>query len=525
MDEFDVNNKNRMDSENNENTSDTIQFSGTENSGLNGDTGASADNISGYEASNSVTEPASRIDMQPEHESVMESQAELKHDPAAEPVSHAELQAAPATEQYGYSDNAGQAAYNNQQPKSQVYYTENIKKTKAKKPGMGPLVLVALLSSILGGAIVFAAMLFLSPVIQPAVNNILGITENTDVAASGNNGIYKKVEITKSSTPVEAISEKVSPSIVAIQVTAKSQSSGFFFDFGQDGVGEGSGIIIREDGYILTNNHVIESALQSNSNKMTEGSKIEVILPSDTAKRYEAKVIGRDSKTDIAVLKIEATNLPTAELGDSDKVKSGELAVAIGNPGGINYMGSVTAGIISGINRSIQMENGQELKLIQTDAAINPGNSGGALVNSEGQVIGVNTVKIAATGYEGLGFAIPINDANNIATSLIDYKYVKGRPYLGVSIDQRFDEEVAKQYNVPAGLLVYEVLPLSSAYKAEVKAGDIITKFDGKEVKVFKDLEDQKNKHKPGDKVTIEVYRDGKTLTLTAVLDEEKNTD
>lgn len=412
------------------------------------------------------------------------------------------------------------------QPKSQVYYNESIKKVKTKKIGVGQLILVSVLSSILGGGAVFAAMVFLSPIIQPVVGSTFGRTALiTDMATGSDNGIYKKIEITQSSTPIEAISEKVSPSIVGIQVTVKTQARGFFFDLGQDGVGEGSGIIIKEDGYILTNNHVIESALDQNSNKITDGSKIEVILPSDTKKTYTAKIVGRDSKTDIAVLKIEATNLPVAELGDSDKVKSGELAVAIGNPGGIDYMGSVTAGIISGINRIIQTENGQELKLIQTDAAINPGNSGGALVNSQGQVIGVNTVKIAATGYEGLGFAIPINKANEIATSLIDYKYVKGRPYLGVSIDQRFNEEVAKQYNAPNGLLVYEVLPLSSAYKAGVQAGDIITKFDGKIVAVFLDLENQKNTHKPGDTVSIEVYRDGKTLTLTAVLDEEKNID
>lgn len=434
-------------------------------------------------------------------------------------------QAAQPVQQYATpAGQTGQPASNGgTQQKGQPYYTENIKKTKTKKIGAGHLVLIAVMSSILTAVIMFAAMMFLAPVIQPAVNNILGRTA-TEVAVD-NNGIYKKVEITKSSTPIEAISEKVGPSIVGIQVTVKSQGYGFFFDMGQDGVGEGSGIIIRQDGYILTNNHVIESALQDNSNKLLEGSKIEVILPSDVNKKYAAKIVGRDSKTDIAVIKIDATNLPAAELGDSDKVKSGELAVAIGNPGGIEYMGSVTAGIISGINRTIMMENGRELKLIQTDAAINPGNSGGALVNSQGQVIGVNTVKIASTGYEGLGFAIPINEANSIAKNLIDYKYVKGRPYLGVSIDQNFTADVAKQYNVPQGLLVYEVLPLSSAYKAGIHAGDIITKFDGKEVKAFSELEAQKNTHKPGDTVSIEVFRDGKTLTLTAILDEENNAD
>lgn len=489
MDEFNNENKNDMNNENNESSLNDVQ----------------AASINTSEQAAAQPEPVA----QPE--------------PAAQPEPPAS-----AVSQYAFpTAQSGSSAMNGgQQPKGQTYYNESIKKTKAPKIGVGHLILVSALSSILGASLMFAATMFLAPAIQPAISNMFGRTaQAAEVAAGSNNGIYKKVEIAQSSTPIEAISEKVSPSIVGIQVTIKAQSQGFFFDLGQDGVGEGSGIIIRADGYILTNNHVIENALEQNSNKISEGSKIEVILSSDTNKRYTAKIVGRDNKTDIAVLKIEAANLPVAELGDSDKVKSGELAVAIGNPGGIDYMGSVTAGIISGINRTIQMENGQELKLIQTDAAINPGNSGGALVNSQGQVIGINTVKIAATGYEGLGFAIPINEANNIATSLIDYKYVKGRPYLGVSIDQRFNEEVAKQYNVPNGLLVYEVLPLSSAYKAGVQAGDIITKFDGKTVTVFKDLEDQKNTRKPGDKVSIEVYRDGKTLTLTAVLDEEKNTD
>lgn len=409
--------------------------------------------------------------------------------------------------------------------KAQAYYTESFKKPKAKKNNLFQLILVAVLSSIFGGGVVFAAFQFLAPVIQPAIGGYFGNTTQSSVspAAAGTNGAYKKVEITQSNSPVTAIAEKVAPSIIGIKVTVNSQGSGFFFDMGQGGGGEGSGIIIREDGYILTNNHVVESAVTGNSNKISSGSKIEVILPSQKDKPYTATIVGRDTKSDIAVLKIEAKGLPAAELGDSDKLKIGELAVAIGNPGGMDYMGSVTAGIISGLNRIITTQDGQDLTLIQTDAAINPGNSGGALCNSQGQVIGVNTIKIAATGFEGLGFAIPINHVKDIAQSLIDFKYVKGRPYLGVSIDQRFNADVAKQYNVPDGLLVYDVTPLSAAYKAGVKAGDIITKFDGITVKVFKDLEDRKNTHKPGDKVTMEVYRDSKTLTMNVTLDEDKN--
>ncbi len=413
-----------------------------------------------------------------------------------------------------------------QQQKSQPYYTENIKKTKTKKIGAGHLILVAVLSSILGACLMFAATTFLAPVIQPTVNGWLGIEGRASEVSYADNGIYKKVEITQSSSPVEAISEKVSPSIVGVQITVKGQS-GFFFDMGQENVGYGSGIIIREDGYILTNNHVIEDALTYNTNKLSEGSSIQVILPGNTEKLYPATIVGRDAKTDIAVLKIDVTNLPAAELGDSDKVKVGELAVAIGNPGGLEYMGSVTAGIISGIDRTLQLDNGRNFTLIQTDAAINPGNSGGALVNSQGQVIGVNTVKIAATDVEGIGFAIPINAANEIAESLIEFKYVKGRPQLGVVIDTTFTKEAAEQANVPEGLLVSQVTPFSAAYNGGIQRGDIIVEFDGKKITAFQELEDQKNTHKPGDSVVVKVYRyeDKATHSLTVVLDEEKNTD
>ncbi len=410
---------------------------------------------------------------------------------------------------------------------NQAYYTESIKKTKQKKIGAWHLILVSVLSSLLGAGMMFAAVIYIAPILSPGTSEMLGLPVRTAGASSSDNGIYKKIEIAESTSPVEAIAEKVSPSIVGIQITVPTRSNfGFFFDIEQNGVGYGSGIIIREDGYILTNNHVIEAAVASQmSNKLIEGSTIEVILPNDKDRPYKAQIVGRDDKTDIAVLKIEASNLPAADFGDSDNVKTGELAVAIGNPGGMDYMGSVTAGVISGVNRMIAMNNGREFKLLQTDAAINPGNSGGALVNSQGQVIGINTIKISATDVEGLGFAIPINEANEIAESLINYKYVKDRPYLGVMIDNTFTAEDAKKLNVPNGLLVYEVQPLSAAYKAGIHTGDIITEFDGKTVTAFIELEEQKNKHKPGDEVMVEVYRDGETLTLKLVLGEEKNID
>jgi serine protease Do len=427
-----------------------------------------------------------------------------------------------------YDSNSSDSSRNNYDSVyNPTYYTESYKKPKNKRGGnVLQLLSIALLSSVLGGGIVFLVMQFVGPAIAPSANSFLSelfpsktYTENTSVHNT-NSDVYKKIEITQSDTPVTAIAEKVSPSIVGIRSTSTMQD--FFFGV-REVPGEGSGIIIRSDGYIMTNNHVIENALEVGSNNLSRGSKIEVVLPNQIDKPYPATVVGRDAKTDLAVIKIDLEGLPAAEMGNSDELRVGELAVAIGNPGGLEYMGSVTVGVISGLNRKLKTENGKEFNLIQTDASINPGNSGGALVNSRGQVIGVNTIKIAATGFEGLGFAIPINKAKEVTDSLIQHKYVKGRPFLGVSIDPRFNEQIAKQYNVPMGLLVADVVPLSGAYKAGIQRGDIITKFDGKEVKSFEELEEVKNKHKPGDVVEIEIYRgDGKTLTLKVEITEDK---
>jgi serine protease Do len=435
-----------------------------------------------------------------------------------------ENQAYKVEENQAYKEEVNQAykeEVNRADKKEKSGYKKTKKQTSGKRNGPVQLILIALISSMLGAGSIFAAF--------SIVPSAFGLSNGSSTeAASGSSGLnvtgvstYKSVTIEESTSPVSAIAEKVGPSVVGVKVTTASQQSNFFFS-SEESTSEGSGIIISEDGYILTNNHVVEGALTSGTNDFAQGAKIEVILPDEQDKSYTATLVGRDSSSDMAVLKIEATGLPKAELGDSDDLKTGELAVAIGNPGGLDYMGSVTAGIISGLNRTLETEDGKELNLIQTDAAINPGNSGGALCNSSGQVIGINTVKIAATGYEGLGFAIPINSAKQIAQDLIDYKYVKGRPLLGLSIDQRFTSDVAASNNVPAGLLVADVTTYGPAEKAGIQVNDIITEFDGKAVTTFSDLDAQKDTHKPGDNVVVEVYRDGKTLALTVTLGEQK---
>jgi serine protease Do len=445
-------------------------------------------------------------------------------------------QSSDKNEFYG-DQNANQDAYDlrneaMQEPnplKTPSYYSENYKNEgKRKNNTLTQILLVSVISAIIGGTVVGVFFQFVTPALsgyftKDAYNN--GLTDSVAAQDNASSGV-KKVEIQKTDSPVTAIAEKSSPSIVGIRVTINQQANSynFFFNSNQAQSGEGSGIILRSDGYIMTNNHVISGALEANStNKIANGAKIEVILPQNINKSYTAQVIGTDATTDLAVIKINATGLPVAELGNSDNLKVGDLVVAIGNPGGLEYMGSVTSGVVSGLNRTIQGDgNSDAFKLIQTDAAINPGNSGGALLNSQGQVVGINSEKIVSQGYEGLGFAIPINKAKEVVDSLIQYKYVKGRPVLGIMIDQSFNEDVAKQYNVPAGLLVQNVTPLSGAYKAGVQAGDIVTKFDGKSVKIFSDLNNLKNKHKVGDVVSLQIYRDGKTLTVRATLTENK---
>jgi len=407
------------------------------------------------------------------------------------------------------------------------FYTESYKKpSKRKNNSIIQLVLIALVSAVFGGFAVGTFFTFVVPVMQPAAKAYFSkmmppSTAVIDANTKNNQDVYKKVEIIQNSdSPVTAIAEKVGPSVVGIRVTSRTQS--FFFE-DQQQTGEGSGIIIRSDGYIMTNNHVIEAAINPYTKKIDTGAKIEVFLPSQKDKSYVATFIGSDAKTDLAVIKINANNLPVAEFGDSDKLKIGELAVAIGNPGGLELMGSVTVGVISGLNRTIETEDGVELKLIQTDAAINPGNSGGALVNSKGQVIGVNRLKIAAQGFEGLGFAIPSNLAKDVANSLIEYKYVKGRPLVGITTDPRYTEDVARQNNMPAGVYVADVALMSGAQKAGIKPGDVITKFDGQPVKTKDDLDNLKNKHKVGDTVPVEIYRNGEYKTLQVTLGEDRN--
>lgn len=313
-----------------------------------------------------------------------------------------------------------------------------------------------------------------------------------------------KYEITETDSPVVAIAAKAGPSIVGVKVSYTTQS---FFGM-QESDEEGSGIIYSEDGYIITNYHVIESAINNST------AVVAISLPNDD-NTYEAKIIGGDEATDLAVVKIDKTGLTKAEFGESSKLSVGELAVAIGNPLGQEFAGSVTVGYISALNREITTD-GRTYNLVQTDAAINPGNSGGALVNSVGQVIGINTVKISVTGVEGLGFAIPIDDAMPIIKELIENGKIV-RPYIGIS-GMDLDEMTARRNNLVEGIYVVQVLNASPAKEAGVQKGDVIVKFEGKEITTMQELNELKNTKKIGETATITVNRTGKEVDIKLTL-------
>lgn len=302
---------------------------------------------------------------------------------------------------------------------------------------------------------------------------------------------------------VPQIAEAVGPSVVGVVIKHSFNDS----IFSEQEAGSGSGIIISSDGYIVTNSHVIEGA-----------SAIYVVL--NNGENYSARVVGMDTKTDIAVIKIDAKNLAKAELGKSSDLKVGELAVAIGNPLGLEFQGSVTAGVISALDRSMEVD-GRKYTLVQTDAAINPGNSGGPLVNKYGYVIGINTVKISSSATEGMGFAIPIDIALPIIEELIEKGYVSGRPQIGIEIIN-ITEAMSMQYNVPVGVYVVNVVFGSAAEKAGIKSGDIIIKADGISVSTAEMLNDVKDKYKVGDTLTLTIVREGITIDVNVNLGEER---
>ena len=351
-------------------------------------------------------------------------------------------------------------------------------------------------------------------------------SNNESSAESAINKVFssssdKAVSVEDYSNTSIAVANKVLPSVVGITVTYSVNSPYYSYYGMSEGTAKatGSGVVITDDGYILTNNHVVSSSSSSSYYQVSKATKITVTLYNDTTE-YEAKLVGSDEQTDLAVLKIEKTGLTAAELGDSSKVQVGEFAMAIGNP--LNMASTVTTGVISATNRTITSDN-VTYKVIQTDAAINSGNSGGALINADGKVIGINTLKLSGSGVEGIGFAIPINDTIDVYKQLIENGKV-ARPYIGMS-GRDISEEVAKKNNLPkTGVYVVSVEEFSAAEKAGIKAGDLIVAFDGEDVTTMDKLNELKNKHNIGDEVKIKLIRNGEEKEVSITLGENKST-
>ncbi len=386
------------------------------------------------------------------------------------------------------------------------------------KTGFGKGFFLPFVSGVLGCSLVLGVC-FSVPTIKEKLLNTNSTSNSSGAQNSTNNGYVTQISLSNYSDTSIYAANKVLPSIVGIKVEYNVNS--LISMFGRQtqsstATATGSGIIISDDGYILTNNHIVATSSSESYYEVSDATKVTVTLFNDETE-YEAKIIGKDEQTDLAVIKIEKTGLSKAEFADSDSIKVGEFAMAVGNP--LGMQSSITCGVVSAVNREVTDSDGKTFKLIQTDAAINSGNSGGALVNSQGKVIGINTLKLSGTGIEGMGFAIPINSTTDITSQLIQYSKVK-RPYIGISgLD--LNEQTAKAYNLVLGVYVKTVEDFSAAEKAGLKPGDVIIEAEGKKITKMDELNEIKNTHKIGEELKIKVNRDGSEKDLTIVLGEQ----
>ena len=390
-----------------------------------------------------------------------------------------------------------------------------------KSSGFGKTILLPFFSGIAGCALVIGTC-FGVPSIKEKIIGEPTVNANTTIQTSTPSGTTTNlVSLSNYSNTAVFAANKILPSIVGIQVTYTTTSNSMF-GFGMpttsEATGTGSGIIISEDGYIVTNNHVIDTSSSNSSYSyynISDATSVKVKLYGSD-ELYDAKIVGKDSQTDLAVLKIDKTGLTAAEFANSDEATVGEFAMAVGSPLGLDT--TVTTGIISAVNREVEAD-GTTYVCIQTDAAINSGNSGGALVNGDGKVIGINTLKLSGSGVEGIGFAIPINSTHNVIDDLIEYSKVL-RPYIGIGgID--LDEQTVKYYKLSAlGVYVKSVQDFSPAEKAGLQVGDIIIKADGKDIKNMEELNEIKNTHKIGETMTLTINRNGTEKEVTVTLEE-----
>ncbi|MGG7145020.1 S1C family serine protease [Clostridium nigeriense] len=365
------------------------------------------------------------------------------------------------------------------------------KRKKKKGNTLFKVIAIAIIAGLLGGGIGSGSVYYLLK------NNIIQ-SSNKEVAQNPQTFSTDSEALTAS----EAF-EKVAPAVVIVSVSGVIDYSGIV---PQETEGIGSGFIINEEGYILTNYHVIEGAK-------------EVTVTLSDGNDVKAKVVNYDENQDVAMLKIsdDSVKVPgVVELGDSDALKPGEQVIAIGTPLSKEFNQTVTSGIVSAVNRTVETSSGVQLNLIQTDAAINPGNSGGPLVNTKGEVVGINNMKIASDSVEGIGFSIPINEIKDRIESL-------SKPILNLGVSIReISSDLSKQYNMEEGLYIVQVTEFSPAEKAGLQAGDVIVKFDGQRIKTFDELKAIRDTKNEGDVVSVEVVRNGENKTFNVQLEAKE---
>lgn len=361
------------------------------------------------------------------------------------------------------------------------------------------IAIIALVGAVLGGTLVYSWMgnYYAKPAPNPAPQSAGQIPGLKTPTAKANVSEARN-------TPIVRAAQAVGPAVVGI--TNKAYARDFYNRRVLIEQGTGSGVIFDANGYIATNNHVVENAQ-------------EIVVSLADGRTVPGKVLGTDPATDLAVVKVDENGLPAAQLGDSDSLMVGEPAIAIGNPLGLEFRGSVTAGVISALNRSLEIGE-RRFKLIQTDAAINPGNSGGALVNADGVVVGINSAKISVAGVEGIGFSIPINLARPILQSIIEKGRVV-RAYLGVGV---LDKNSAARYgydlNLDKGIYVAKAARSGPAGKAGIVEGDVILKVAGQETNSVADLRSVLDTQAVGSRVAVDIIRNGQNQSISVLLEE-----
>ncbi len=392
-----------------------------------------------------------------------------------------------------------------------------------KKGGVSGKVVVAaaLVCALIGGAVGGGAVLLTRHDRNTEDNAVLEASTSEEDSSTDDNSVIrsKTIDVTTNSTSTEMTPQDVYENYVNAVVLVYNQGTTSTYWGQAESQSSGSGMIISKDGYVLTNNHVVEGA-----------EKLTVMTTS--GEEYDATVIGADEVNDVALLKIEGDeDFPTVSIGDSDQIEVGEQVCAIGNPLG-ELTNTLTVGYVSALDREIsESSTGTTINMFQTDCAINSGNSGGPIFDMNGNVVGITTAKYSSSGYsnaasvEGIGFCIPINDAMSIVNDLMQYGYVKGRVSMGVSV-RAMDTTVAQYYNLPTGVYVAGVTSGSAAENAGIQEGDMICAIDGDETASVAALKQKLKDYKPGDTATVSIYRSstGKKLDVTITFDEMQAT-